>query len=528
MGDTARQGRAAEGEWMTMLNRRKCLSLATLGLTTGVWTKAAWAQGPAASFSAHDLAQASELMRQALASDTAWRLLHELAVGIGPRPAGSPGDQCAVAWAQKALRELGLQQVRTQAILLKVWQRGHGAARLLGGSAPGASGLTPAEAPRDLVMAALGNSISTPADGVQAEVAWYPSLAALMDEPADPARSRANGRIVFIDQKTERARDGSGYGRAVGARLNGPVEAARRGAVAFGLRSVGTSGGTPEAGAATDAGRDAQRVAHTGATRYDLRVQPIPAFAVSVPDADVIAARVAQGHVLQLWVKMDNRSDVPALTHNVIGEVPGTDLAHEVVLIGAHLDSWDLGQGAVDDGAGVAIVSAAAGLMAQAAARAPAHARPRRTVRVVLFANEENGFDGAVRYGQAFAQVPHQLVAESDFGGGRIYRLSSRVQAGALPLVAQMAEVLKPLGVEPGDNQGTPGPDAAFLMRNHRWPGLALSQDGTRYFDVHHTERDTIDQVDPADLQQNVAAWAATAWLAAQSPLSFSPVPLPR
>jgi hypothetical protein len=365
---------------------------------------------------------------------------------------------------------------------------------------------------------------ATPAPKQSAAASTAATASAAAAATAASAKRSANGRIVFIDQKTERARDGSGYGRAVGARLNGPVEAARRGAVAFGLRSVGTSGGAAPLGAPTDAPRDAQRIAHTGATRYDFRVRPIPAFAVSVPDADVMAARVAQGETLRMRVQMDNRSDVPAITHNVMGEVPGTDLAHEVVLIGAHLDSWDLGQGAVDDGAGVAIVSAAAGLMARASSRL----RPRRTVRVVLFANEENGFDGAIAYGQAFAQVPHQMVAESDFGGGRIYRLSSRVQPAALPLVAQMAEVLKPLGVEPGDNQGNPGPDAAFLMRNHRWPGLALSQDGTRYFDVHHTERDTIDQVDPVDLQQNVAAWAATAWLAAQAPMSFSPVPLQR
>lgn len=471
------------------------------------------AQQAAVAFDPLDLARARELIAQAQRSEVAWRLVRELAEGIGARPAGSEGDRRAVAWAQQALRGLGLQNVHTQRIELNVWQRGPGSARLLPAGQGGG-------APREMVMAGLGNSISTPAEGLQAEVAWYPSLAALMEEPADPTRSRANGRIVFIDQKTERARDGSGYGRSVGARLNGPVEAARRGAVAFGLRSVGTSGGSAPEGAPTNAQRDAQRIAHTGATRYDLRVKPIPAFAVSVPDADVIAARVAQGEALQVHLRMYNRSDVPAATHNVIGEVPGTDLAQEVVMIGAHLDSWDLGQGAVDDGAGVAIVSAAAGLIAQA------QLRPRRTIRVVLFANEENGFDGAIAYGKAYAQVPHQLVAESDFGGGRIYRLASRVQLAALPLFAQMAEVLKPLGVEPGDNNGNPGPDAAFLMRSQKWPGLALSQDGTRYFDVHHTERDTIDQLDPTDLQQNTAAWAATAWLAAQAPLSFSPAPL--
>ena len=471
-----------------------------------------------ALFSAGELAQARSLMEQALRSETAWRLVHELAVGIGPRPAGSEGDRRAVAWAQQTLSALGLSRVRVQPIELNTWQRGPASATLMS--------THDGETPRALVLAALGNSISTPGEGLQAEIAWYPSLAALMQEPADPTRSKAAGRIVFVDQRTERTRDGSGYGRAVGARVNGPIEASRRGALAYGLRSVGTSGGASHGSDASTATRDRERIAHTGATRYDLRVQPIPAFAVSVADADVIADRVARGQTPSLRLHLQNRTQVPGLTHNVLAEVSGTDLAHEVVLIGAHLDSWDLGQGAVDDGAGVAIVSAAAALIEQAARAHPAM-RPRRTIRVVLFANEENGFDGAIAYGNAYASQVHQMVAESDFGGGRIYRLSSRVQAAALPLIAQMASLLEPLGLAQGANDGIPGPDAAYLMRNQRWPALALSQDGSRYFDVHHTERDTVEALDAADLQQNVACWAAVAYLAAQAPTTFNPLPGP-
>jgi hypothetical protein len=498
------------------MTRREWIQGAALGvpMLAGAWPAApAWAQ---AGYAEADLAVARQLIEQASRSDLAWRLVSELAGGIGARPAGSEGDRRAVAWAQKALANLGLQGVTTQRIELSTWQRGPASAQLAGASA------------RDLVVAALGNSVSTPAQGVEAEVAWYPSLAALMEEPADPAKSRARGRIVFVDQRTERTRDGTGYGRSVGARVAGPVEAARRGALAYGLRSVGTSGGSaPSPDVPTNAERDRLRVAHTGTTRYDLRVPMVPAFAVSVADADVMAAQVAAGATLRMKVNLQNRSEVPGETHNVLADIPGTDLAQEVVLIGAHLDSWDLGQGAVDDGAGVAIVSAAAGLMVEQI-RAMGR-RPRRTVRVVLFANEENGFDGAMAYGKAYADVAHQLVAESDFGGGRIYRLSSRVQPAALPLFEQMAELLKPLEVEAGDNNGNPGPDAAMLMRNHRWPALQLHQDGTRYFDVHHTERDTLDQLNQADLQQNVACWAAVTWLAAQAPVSFSPLPdLPR
>jgi hypothetical protein len=362
--------------------------------------------------------------------------------------------------------------------------------------------LAPVELP--LVMAALGNSVATPADGIEAELAWYPNLAALTQDTSD----RARGRIVFIDPKMERFRDGRGYGPAVGARVNGAVEAAKKGALAVGIRSIGT---------------DRDRVAHTGAMRYEIGVPRIPSFAVSVPDADRMAELQAEGKTMRLQLKLNSQSDVEATTHNVIGEVSGSDLAHEIVLISAHLDSWDLGDGAQDDGAGVGIVIAAAAMLQRA------QLRPRRTVRVVLFGNEENGFDGARSYGDRYAAVPHQWVGESDFGAGRVWQMRSRVQPAALPLAERMAQVLAPLGVAwpaEGANSGSPGPDAALLMRRHKWPAVQLSQDGTHYFDVHHTVNDTLDRIDPATLPQNVACWAVTAWLAAQSPLGFGPINL--
>jgi carboxypeptidase Q len=443
----------------------------------------------APSFSRADLALAERLRDAALADGTAWRLLQSLCTEVGARPAGSAADAKAVAWAQAAMRRLGLQQVRAEPFAMRAWQRGPAQARLL----------TPA--PQDLVMAALGNSVAAPAGGIEADIAWYADLAALRADTS----TRAQGRIVFIDQKMFRARDGRGYGPAVGARINGAVEAAKRGALALGIRSIGT---------------DQERIAHTGAMRYEIGVPRIPAFAISVPDADALAALHAQGQTLRLKLQLQAQSDVDAQSANVIGEVPGTDLAHEVVLISAHLDSWDLGQGAVDDGAGVAIVTAAAALLKRMNLQA------RRTVRVVLFGNEENGFDGARTYGDRYGSQTHQWVGESDFGAGRVWGMNSRVNPGALPLVQQMAKVLAPMGVAwatEGVNTGTPGPDAAVLMRRHKWPAVQLSQDGTHYFDVHHTVHDTLDRVDPATLPQNVACWAVTAWLAAQSPLPFGP-----
>jgi len=437
------------------------------------------AQTPA--FADEDLRHARTLRDAALADGQAWKLVEALTTEIGPRPAGSPADARAAAWAQAALKGLGLANVRAEAFPLRVWQRGPASAKLV----------APVEQP--LVMAALGNSV---AGRGEAEIAWYPDLAALKADTSD----RAKGRIVFIDQKTERTRDGSGYGAAVGARFGGAVEAAKRGAIALAIRSIGT---------------DRDRIAHTGAMGYDLSQPRIPAFAVSVPDAELIARLQQRGTPLRLAFTLESKSDVDATSQNVIAEVPGTELANEIVMIGAHRDSWDLGQGAVDDGAGVAIVSAAAGLIAKAGRR------PRRTIRVVLFGNEENGFDGARRYGDRYGAEPHQLVGESDFGAGRVWRFASRWRAEALPLAAQVAAELAPLGVAAGGNEGAPGPDAGVLMRRFQWPAVGLTQDGSAYFDVHHTENDTLERIDPAALQQNVACWVVVAWLAAQAPLRF-------
>jgi len=466
--------------------RRRALLQAAAG--------AAFAAGGAAraqsvGYSADDLAHATLLRESALRENEAWKLVESLTTDVGARPAGSAADARAAAWGVAALRRLGLSNARAENIPLRIWQRGPAAARLV------------APAPQALVMAALGNSVAAPAGGIEADVAWYPDLAALKADSSDKAR----GKIVFIDQKTERTRDGRGYGAAVGARFSGATEAARRGAVAVAIRSIGT---------------DRDRIAHTGAMGYDLSLPRIPAFAVSVPDADMLARLNARGETLRLQFTLEARSDVEATTHNVIAEIPGTDLADEIVLLGAHLDSWDLGQGAIDDGAGVAIVSAALGVLQKAGRK------PRRTVRVVLFGNEENGFDGARNYGDRYGGAKHQLVSESDFGAGRVWRFASRVQPAALPLLDAMAAQLAPLGVERAGNDGNPGPDAAVLMRRHKWPAVGLGQDGTNYFDVHHTENDTLDKVDPVALTQNVACWAVVAWLAAQAPMPFGPAVL--
>ena len=465
------------------MQRRNLLSLGVLPLF------AASAFSQTAAHAEADLQAAARLRDLALADNTtAYSLIEGLCTEVGPRPAGSAGDALAVAWAQREFSALGMQ-VRTEAVEVTPWLRGEAHATLL---APHAM---------PLVMTALGNSVGTAPGGLDAEVVYYPDFAALKADTSN----KAMGRLVFIDQRTERTQDGSGYGRAVLARIAGAAEAARKGAVAVAIRSIGTAN---------------DRMAHTGAMRYEPQLRQLPAIAVSVPDANTISRLHQRGVPMRLRLNMRNSVGPKTMSANVLAEIKGSDLAHEVVQLGAHLDSWDTGQGALDDAAGVGIVGAAAAMLLRAGLQ------PRRTVRVVLFANEENGFDGANAYAALHKNERHQLVSESDFGAGKIWRMASRVNPAALGAIDNMASVLKPLGIALAGNQGNPGPDAGVLMRTNGWPALGLTQDGTAYFDVHHTPNDTLDKIDRATLPQNVAAWAVVAWLAAQSQVPFGPISL--
>lgn len=435
-------------------------------------------------FTPAQIAQAGALRDVALKDTRAYGLIDSLVTEVGTRPAGSVNDGRAVEWALAAMRQLGLSNVRAEPVPVKVWRQG-----------PVSLEIT-APFPHKLVATALGNSVGTPEGGLVAEMAYYENFAALKADTSE----RAKGRIVFIDQKMERAKDGHGYDTAVMARFAGAVEAARRGAVAVAIRSIGT---------------DRDRIAHTGGMRYDPQLRQVPALAVSVPDAELIARMQRYGKPVVVKLQLQTESGEPAVSHNVIGEVPGTDLANEVVLIGAHLDSWHVGQGAIDDGAGVGIVLAAAKQVLDAGTPL------RRTLRVVLFANEENGTNGATTYAEKYKAVPHQLLGESDFGAGKVWRSRSKLTAHALPAWREIAQVLVPMGVEAGGNDGAPSPDAGLIVRRNGWPGVELTQDGTDYFDWHHTDNDTFDKIDPATLPSNVAAWAVVAWMAAQAPLRF-------
>ncbi|MET4681384.1 M28 family peptidase [Stenotrophomonas rhizophila] len=429
------------------------------------------------------LATAAELREQALKDDTGWKVVESLTTEIGPRIAGSEADARAVAWAVAKFTSLGFDKVWTEPVTFPKWERRSEHAAVIGKHA------------QPLAITALGGS---PGGTVEAEVVRFADLAALQAAPEGSLK----GKIAFVDYQMTAYRDGRDYGNGGAVRSKGPSEAIRKGAIGFVMRSAGT---------------DSHRVPHTGITRFDDGLTPVPAAALSVPDANQLARLVALGRTT-LKLSLDCGWDGKATSYNVIGEITGRSLPKEVVVIGGHLDSWDLGTGAVDDGAGVGITMAAGHLIGQL------KQAPKRTIRVIAFANEEQGLYGGKAYAEAHAKdvVLHQLAAESDFGAGRIYAFNtgSPNPANSREATRQIAEVLKPLGIAYAADKGGPGPDVGPLAaKGGAWAWLA--QDGSDYFHLHHTADDTLDKIDPAALAQNVAAYTVFAYLAAEAEGSF-------
>jgi hypothetical protein len=432
------------------------------------------------AFSRTDLAAATTLRERALVDTTAYQLVESLTTEVGPRPAGSPGDKAAVAWAQREMKRLGFANVHTIEATVPHWVRGEAEFSVL---APYA---------QTMPTLALGGSVGTGNEGIEADAVMVKDLDALTALPAGSVKDK----IVFFSNRMERTRDGSGYGTAVRVRAGGPSAAAALGAVGVVIRSISTSD---------------SRFPHTGAIRYTTTAPRIPALAISNPDADALVRQFASGQPVKLRIRSSSRDLPPMRSANVVGEIPGTDLADQIVILGAHLDSWDPGVGALDDGAGVAIMMGVANLIKGL------DVKPRRTIRVVLFANEEFGTSGSLSYvaaNEADASN-HVLGFEADFGAGPVWRLSSRVSPAQVTVVDQIFRALAPLKLERGNNEAGGGADLEGLSKLGM-PILDPTLDGTQYFDVHHTANDTLAQVDPKALRQSLAAYAATVWLGAQ------------
>ena len=437
--------------------------------------------------SRESLAHAEMLRAQAMMGSNAMAIVTSLTTEVGPRLAGSQAEARARVWAIKTLTEKGFANVRNEPFEMNAWERHE----------EGAEILTPY--PQPLAVTALGGSVSTKEDGLSAEVELFETLEDLKRAPA----GSLSDRIAYVGHAMQRTQDGSSYGYFNEARTAGPSIAAGKGAVGYLIRSVGT---------------DSHRFPHTGSLRYQQGVPRIPALALSNPDADQLERIAGDGKTLSVRIKVES-SEVPAAqSGNVIAEVVGREVPEEIVVIGAHLDSWDLGTGAIDDGAGVGITMAALELIKDAGLA------PRRTIRLVLWGAEEVGLLGAKAYRDRYeaALGQHVIGSESDFGGGRVWKVTadSRTNAGDA-LFAEIARLLAPIGIAPGsDNQPGGGPDLYPLIAAGV-PTLRLHQDGRDYFDLHHTADDTVDKLDAASLDQNVAAFAVFAWLAADSEVSF-------
>lgn len=415
--------------------------------------------------------RAAALRDKALESDHyAWEIVEGLTTEVGQRLAGTESDDRARAWAVAKLKSLGFVNVHVEPFEMPVWTRG----------AEGAEIVSPF--PQRLAVAALGYSASTGPAGVTGQIVYFGSVDALRAAPDEAVR----GKIVFIDHHMMPAQDGSGYGQFGAPRRLGPTIASKKGALAIVVRSIGT---------------DHHRNPHTGIQYFTDGARPIPAGALSVPDAEQLVRILKRGQPVTMHLTLVSSRTEGGHSANVVAELPGRDPKASIVLIGGHLDSWDLGTGAIDDASGVAITTAAAKQITDAG-------QPLHTIRLVWFGAEEPGGLGGAALAKAHASDRYAIAAESDFGADRVWRFSSQLATTDPAAYAQLAASLAPLGITKNDKGSAEGTDVEPTIAVGA-PWLSLNQDGTRYFDWHHTPDDTLDKIDPEQLRQNVAAWTA-------------------
>jgi carboxypeptidase Q len=412
--------------------------------------------------------QVERVRDAALRDDYAWDIVEGLTTEVGQRLAGTEAEARARDWAVRKLRALGFANVRIEPFDMPVWVRGEEKAWIT------------APFPQPLVVSALGNSGATPPQGIEAELVGFDTIDQLIAAPDAAVR----GKIVFVSHAMPRTQDGSGYGVFGRARREGPTVASRKGALAIVVRSIGT---------------DYHRNPHTGVQSFAEGVAPIPAGALPLPDAEQIQRILKRGQPVRMRLVMTPRNIGTRQSGNVIAEVPGRDPSAPMLLVSGHLDSWDLGTGAIDDASGVAIAAAAAKRIMDAG-------RPLRTIRIVWFGAEEPGLFGARAYRTAHGKDPYYAIGESDFGADRIWKVDSRLGKEREAEARMLQGALNPLGIVAGALDEAEGSDISVLLADGV-PGVGLSQNGTYYFDLHHTPDDTLDKVDPEALRQNVAAW---------------------
>jgi carboxypeptidase Q len=442
------------------------------------------AVAPSSSLADHYRETVDKIVAAARADRGAYQKLSHLTDRIGNRLSGSPALERAIAWAAQAMKDDG-HDARTEQVMVPHWVRGAEAAEI---TAPIA---------RPLHVLGLGGTVATPRAGITAPVVVVHDWAEL-----DARQAQVKGAIVLYDVAMPKWSEdkGSGYGETVQYRTHGPARAAKYGALAVLMRSVTAH---------------SLRTPHTGATDYEEGVAKIAALAVTVEDSTLLARLAADGPVT-VHLKTEGRMLPDAPSANVIGELRGREHPEELVVIGGHIDSWDVGQGAHDDGAGAVTMMQAITTLRRLGLV------PRRTIRVVLFTNEENGLRGGRAYAKDHAaELPSTVLAvESDSGGfaprGFSVRARPEIQDRVRARVTEIAALLRPaieMRVNPGFGGADIGPMAPAGVTM-----VGLETDGRTYFDIHHTEADTLDKVDPQALADDVAAAAALAYVVADMP----------
>jgi carboxypeptidase Q len=415
------------------------------------------------------------ILATATADDAAWNRLAVLTDTFGHRLSGSRALEDAIQWAAEAMRRDGFDAVWTDPVKVPRWVRGKESLSLV--------------APRqlDIPMLGLGMSVGTPPEGIEADLLVVSSFADLERRSAE-----ARGRIVLFNAAYR------GYGQTVSYRTNGASQAAQYGAVAVLVRSIGPAG---------------LRTPHTGMLSYRPGVARIPAAAIPVEDADRLARLADSGRLLRARLQMEARQEADADSANLIAELRGHERPDEIVVVSCHFDSWDVGTGASDNAGGCVAVWEAARLLKAL------DLRPRRTVRVVLFTNEENGLRGGLDYRERYAGSldRHVLMLESDMGVAAPSGFGFSGNDAGRAQVAAIARLLAPIGathIGPSGGGADIGPSVAA----GRIPAMSPEVDSSTYFVVHHTHADTVDRIEPAALGRHVAAIAAMTYVVADMP----------
>ncbi len=430
---------------------------------------------------------AKELMRTALESDLAWEIVESLTTEVGPRLGGSQAEARARVWGKAWGDKLSFDRVAIEEFSMPFWGRGRLSIAMT----------KPYR--QALYGTALGGSAPSVED-LNGDIVYFRSI----HEIENVEVGELNGKIAFIDgELMVKSQTGAGYSSANMKRRVGWQHAERGGAKALVIRSVGS---------------DSHRFPHTGMMSHKEGTWPkIPVIAISNPDADHLRRLQQRNQVIELTISSGGGWQGEVQSGNVVMDLIGREKPEELVVIGGHLDSWDLGTGAVDDGAGVAITTAAAELIAQLPQR------PRRTIRVIMWGAEEVGLLGARAYASRHKENMHNhvLASESDFGADTVWSLDSNVNEEARGAIDAIGRLIEPLGIVRG-RSGVPngGPDVIPLVAQNV-PTFRLNQNGRDYFDLHHTPDDTLDKIDPEKLAQNVAAWAAMVYLVAELEVDF-------